>query len=1043
LANALSVQAQQVAQGQQVAQAGMMAQGTAELPEQVLITGSLIHGAAAVGVPVTNLSVQDFTQTGNATLGDLFRTIPQANVAPGPGAVNSGGHQERETRVNIRGLDQTGPRSLLMIDGVRFPPQADGICAIDPSIIPALALDRVDILADGASATYGSDAIAGVINVVLKRGYDGAVTMLHFQMPDKGGMQYQASQLYGRTWDGGDITVSYEWLDEKQVFGTAHSKYTMNYTPWGLNNPIPVTSSLPGTISTGAPNGAADPATSNVCTNCFAIPHGTGVNFPGGLGPTAPSSAAGILNWATFSANAANKGTNIIDPLKAGWEEGAQQKNAFTVTFDQRLAPGIQFFASGFYTNRRIQEQTPAFYSGGVTGTELRTYSVPTINPYYPTNAPAGLRVSYSLAQEIPPIIPALELSYRYQFGVNLDLPGDWSGQIYDSRSYEDAQYFATQPNSNAANVALGNVVGGISKPAAIPYLNLFCDPTQLRCNSPATLAYITANRSLGVKYSIEEKGARFDGPLFPLPAGDVKAAIGGTYESDNVLGFAGNNSGSPAGTPLSIQYDSQPYNVWAGFVQVDWPIFGDNLNFPLVRKLDVETSWRHDQYNGSLKGGTSNPKVAFTWVVDDQIGATIRGSWGTSFRFANAGEYSTTLSDANGSFNFPAGDPLKLPCAGASPTAGSAAAVLFAAGFACGSAPGGDNWAGGPHPELRSFINASTGLPTSREGGVNLAPEKSINYSIGFELAPQTFLKGFDAQVTWYSVKVNGTLLGFNNTTGNNLSNPLERFRFILPSDLGCPVAANAAPTTCAPFEKMVTSAVLDRNSTLTLADVPNVFWLGDGSTVGTGFIKVQGFDWNASYDVDLGEYGAWNTGITGTYYDHRYQATVSGGTTIDLFHQNIQSAGGIAQNGVETLPKLIYRARLGWSDGPWSVTGFMNYISHFYSTWPVPPNVNLQCVAAGSSTPGGTFPCAISNWSNIEPSWYTFDLSIGYDTGDSPTNNYLKNVTVQFTIQNLMGIHSPFEYGPSTSTRNVAAYDILKPDTGRIIGLTLIKNW
>src|SRR5579872_4040862 len=189
------------AHAQQVAQAQMAQAAPEAVPEQVLITGSLIHGAAAVGVPVTNLGTQDFTQTGNVTIGDLFRTVPQANVAPGPGAVNSGGHQERETRVNIRGLDQTGPRTLLMVDGLRFPPQADGLCAIDPSIIPALALDRVDILADGASATYGSDAIAGVINIVLKRGFDGAVTLLHAQAPtDGGGMQYQASQLYGRTW---------------------------------------------------------------------------------------------------------------------------------------------------------------------------------------------------------------------------------------------------------------------------------------------------------------------------------------------------------------------------------------------------------------------------------------------------------------------------------------------------------------------------------------------------------------------------------------------------------------------------------------------------------------------------------------------------------------------------------------------------------------------------------------------------------------------------------------------------------------------------
>src|SRR5438270_2806225 len=235
------------------AHAQMTAQAAAEaVPEQVLITGSLIHGTAAVGVPVTNLGAQDFTQTGAVTIGDLFRSVPVANVAPGPSAVNSNGHQERETRVNIRGLDQTGPRSLLMVDGVRFPPQADGLCAIDPSIIPALALDRVDILADGASATYGSDAVAGVINVILKRNYSGAVTLLHYQMPtDGGGQQIQASQLFGRTWEGGDITLTYEYTHEQPIKGTVHSNVTMNYTPWGLDNEVPIGVSIPGTISAG------------------------------------------------------------------------------------------------------------------------------------------------------------------------------------------------------------------------------------------------------------------------------------------------------------------------------------------------------------------------------------------------------------------------------------------------------------------------------------------------------------------------------------------------------------------------------------------------------------------------------------------------------------------------------------------------------------------------------------------------------------------------------------------------------------------------
>src|SRR5437868_14087987 len=161
-----------------------------------------------------------------------------------------------------------------MIDGVRFPPQADGICAIDPSIIPALALDRIDILADGASATYGSDAISGVINIILKRNFDGAISQLQYSAADSKS-HYLASQLWGRTWDGGDIALSYEWYDDSPGAGGTHSKFTPNFTPWGLDDRTPLTSSLPGTISQGGPQNNVDAWPGNLgthCTNCFAIP---------------------------------------------------------------------------------------------------------------------------------------------------------------------------------------------------------------------------------------------------------------------------------------------------------------------------------------------------------------------------------------------------------------------------------------------------------------------------------------------------------------------------------------------------------------------------------------------------------------------------------------------------------------------------------------------------------------------------------------------------------------------------------------------------
>ncbi|MDE2474422.1 MAG: TonB-dependent receptor [Alphaproteobacteria bacterium] len=1044
------------AHAQMTAQAQTAQVGPEAVPEQVLVTGSLIHGTAAVGVPVTNLGVQDFATTGYATIGELFQTIPAANVTL-PQATINGGQQERLNRVNIRGLDTTGPRSLLMVDGIRYPPQADGLCVVDPSFIPALALDRIDVLADGASATYGSDAIAGVINVVLKRGYDGAITMLHFAQPtDGGGFTAQESQLWGRTWDGGDVTLTYEHDDLEPVKGNVHSKYTLNFTPWGLDNENPIGASVPATLSTGKPkvsNGNGVSGVGTVCSNCYAVPGGTGSNFNAalnnGLGPTAPGSAA-TFNWSSVTAGTTNELPNV---LALGWEDAAQQKNALVGTFDQRLFPGVSLFFTGFYSNRRVENLEPPYYSNGVTN-ETKTLSVPTINPYYPTGAPAGLQVSTDLGVYVPTFNDAFEISARYSFGLNLNLPFGWTGQIYDSRSYETDQYYLHFVDSNYASNALGNVVNGNSKPASIPYLNVFCDPTRFQCNSPTTIKYIETSRHLGDIYQLEEKGARFDGPLFDLPGGQIKAAIGGDYESDNVLGIQANaGSVQPDGTPnsptIAPLYDPEPYTVWAGFAQLDIPVFGDNFNIPFARRLDLEASWRHDQYsspNGALAGGTSNPKLAFTWLIDDMVGATVRGSWGTSFRFANAGEYSVVLSDQNTGANIQGGaTTATVQCVNGAAPAGSAGAVLVATGvWGCGSTPGGVLWGGGPHAALREYTDAATGQAATREGGLALAPETSENYSIGLELAPQIdFLRGFDFQATYYSVKINNVLTANNQLSSQNIADPLQRFTFIFPSDLGCPVADNANPTACAPFQKMVTATLLDAGSTVGISQASNVYFLRDGSTFGSGFQHVSGIDFNASYDLDLGDYGAWNTGITGTYYLHNFLQTVSGGTVIDELNQNVQPAGGILQNGVETTPRLIWRARLGWSDGPYSVTGFMNYSSHYFSPWAVPPNVNFQCTSSGGSTGGGTFPCAISNFSNFEPTFITFDLSLGYNTGDLPANDYLKRIALNLTIQNLTGIHSPFAYGPVAVNRNAAAYDIFRSDIGRVVGLTITKVW
>jgi TonB-dependent receptor-like protein len=111
------------------AQAGEVVAQAEEIPETVLITGSLIRGTIAVGVPVVNLGPQDFAQTGAISTADLFRSIPEFNVNVGGGVGTvAAGRAEGGTRVNLRQLDTgTAPRNLMMIDGMRHPPQDQGL----------------------------------------------------------------------------------------------------------------------------------------------------------------------------------------------------------------------------------------------------------------------------------------------------------------------------------------------------------------------------------------------------------------------------------------------------------------------------------------------------------------------------------------------------------------------------------------------------------------------------------------------------------------------------------------------------------------------------------------------------------------------------------------------------------------------------------------------------------------------------------------------------------------------------------------------------
>src|SRR5690606_31132614 len=142
---------------------------------QIVVTGSRIRGVSAGGPHVIAIDRARIEEEPVQSTADLLRRVPQVvtlGANPNGGSAQNGAaNATRSAGINLRGLGNTA--TLLLYDGKRLPPQGTQGQFTDPSVIPTIALSRVEVVADGASAIYGSDAIAGVVNFILRKNFDG------------------------------------------------------------------------------------------------------------------------------------------------------------------------------------------------------------------------------------------------------------------------------------------------------------------------------------------------------------------------------------------------------------------------------------------------------------------------------------------------------------------------------------------------------------------------------------------------------------------------------------------------------------------------------------------------------------------------------------------------------------------------------------------------------------------------------------------------------------------------------------------------------
>jgi iron complex outermembrane receptor protein len=190
--------------------------------EEIIVTGTNISGVENKTVPLLTFDREAIDRSGYATIADFITSLPQ-NVKSGgnspDGALAAGSvglaNIENSTAANLRGLGSNS--TLTLLNGHRVAPSAYG-SGVDLSMIPLSAVERIDVLTDGSSAVYGSDAVGGVINIILRRDFDGAETSARFDTLARGGGELkQIGQSLGKSWGSGSALAVFEFQDANAI----------------------------------------------------------------------------------------------------------------------------------------------------------------------------------------------------------------------------------------------------------------------------------------------------------------------------------------------------------------------------------------------------------------------------------------------------------------------------------------------------------------------------------------------------------------------------------------------------------------------------------------------------------------------------------------------------------------------------------------------------------------------------------------------------------------------------------------------------------
>jgi iron complex outermembrane recepter protein len=546
--------------------------------DEVVVTGSRIRGVAPVGSPVVALDRDTIEESGAATTSELVRDLPQV-VGLGASetassAQNGAANVTRGVSINLRGIGSNA--TLVLFGGRRMPPAGTQGQITDISVIPAIALERVELVADGGSAIYGSDAVTGVLNLIPRRSFTGAESALRLGIADKY-TDWTLSHLMGMEWTGGHGMLAIERNQHSALRGYDRDFFSSDLRSRGGSD-FRSQQCSPGTILVG--------------TTPYAIPqNSTGRN----------------LTASQFTANT----RNLCDLIVRGDIIPRLERTSLMGSAEQELG-AFTAFAEGFYSRREF-----SIHAASVTA----NLTVPNTNAFYfnPTGGTGPVTVQYDLANDGGrPNDPGHAESWLAVAGLRRSFAADWRA--------EAAVSFGRSADVVSRTRNVNTTASGINQYLASSDPAVAFNPYGSGANNATTIAAVRNGQfQIHGDTKLSTVSLQADGPAFQLPGGAVRVAVGTEYRRESLGGLLESGSTTaPVLVPSSISR-----NMYAGFAEMFVPLFGESNAMPGFRRLDLSIAGRYEDYSDF--GTTTNPKLGMNWSPVD--GLMVRGSWGKSFR--------------------------------------------------------------------------------------------------------------------------------------------------------------------------------------------------------------------------------------------------------------------------------------------------------------------------------------------------------------------------------------------------------------------------